>query len=158
MPDTMRCQPLLGVAFATDRTIKEKNKIKKKKEDYSALKTALSYSSFKSTHVNSISSSYSGALQLSEFAVSGLQHMLTLNSNSLLALNTQQQGLRRQVNCIQWSLTTTRLNCPTSCSHRALGGGHMPPAVWKDPHAEKSLCLGPDCSCCWPQVSTEKQY
>ena len=37
MPETMRCQPLPRVAFATERPIKEKKKEKKKKEDYSAL-------------------------------------------------------------------------------------------------------------------------
>jgi len=45
MPETIRCQTLLEVAFATERLIKEKKK-DSKKEDHSALETALSFSSF----------------------------------------------------------------------------------------------------------------
>lgn len=46
MPETIRCQTLLEVAFATERLIKEKKKKESKKEDHSALETALSFSSF----------------------------------------------------------------------------------------------------------------
>lgn len=44
MPETMRCQPLLGVAFATERPIKVNNN--KKKKVHSALETALGFSVF----------------------------------------------------------------------------------------------------------------